>query len=351
MERSRIREWAERGLRMPVGADLVLREEPDPERVRLDARLFSRVLERAARRYETPLAVGLMDLRLEKAWLTAALGIPEAEADGFHFSAPPTPRQVEQIRAAAAGPLPPRMQAHVDALRDLAGRCPDLAVCGMSIGPFSLMTKLLADPITPVFLAGSGVRGAEDPEVETAERCLELASCLVERSIQAQVEAGVALLFLAEPAANRVFFSPNQMEAGSDIFERFALAPNRRIRKQLGAAGVHLLFHDCGELTDAMIRGLASLDPAILSLGSARPLWEAVPLVPETTVLFGNLPSKKFVNDQDLSVETVRRMTRELIARMREAGRPFILGTECDVLHVQGREAAIRAKIEAMRTA
>ena len=66
------------------------------------------------------------------------------------------------------------------------------------------------------------------------------------------------------------------------------------------------------------------------------------------TVLFGNLPSKKFVSDQDLSVETVRRMTRDLIARMREAGRPFILATECDVLHVPGREAAIRAKIEAM---
>jgi len=35
----------------------------------------------------------------------------------------------------------------------------------MAIGPFSLMTKLMADPIVPIAMAGMGVTGAEDPGV------------------------------------------------------------------------------------------------------------------------------------------------------------------------------------------
>ncbi len=43
-------------------------------------------------------------------------------------------------------------------------------------------------------------------------------------------------------------------------------------------------------------------------------------------------------------------MTRELVARMRETGHPFILGSECDVLHVPEAAETIRRKVEAMLT-
>jgi len=55
------------GLRTPIGTDLVLRERPDPEAVRLDGRRLAGVVREAAERYRTPLAIPLMDLRLEKA--------------------------------------------------------------------------------------------------------------------------------------------------------------------------------------------------------------------------------------------------------------------------------------------
>ena len=35
---------------------------------------------------------------------------------------------------------------------------------------------------------------------------------------------------------------------------------------------------------------------------------------------------------------------------MRDRGRPFILGSECDVLHVAGAGDTIRRKVEAMLT-
>jgi predicted RNase H-like nuclease (RuvC/YqgF family) len=43
-------------------------------------------------------------------------------------------------------------------------------------------------------------------------------------------------------------------------------------------------------------------------------------------------------------------MTRDLVTRMRGTGHPFILGSECDVLHVPQAATEIRRKVEAMLT-
>jgi uroporphyrinogen-III decarboxylase len=223
----------------------------------------------------------------------------------------------------------------------------DLLPVGMTIGPFSLMTKLLSDPIAPIYLAGSGLTAEEDPEVRTVETLLELATLMVLRSAAAQIEAGAKAMFVAEPAANKVYVSPRQMEAGSDIFHRFPIRANRRLTALLQEHGVDLVFHCCGELTDDMVRAFASLQPVILSLGSSRKLWEDARLVPDHIVLYGNLPSKHFYSDALVSRADVERMTCELLGQMRATGHPFILGSECDVLSVPGAEAVIRSKVDA----
>jgi hypothetical protein len=126
------------------------------------------------------------------------------------------------------------------------------------------------------------------------------------------------------------------------------IAPNWRIKTFLDQHGADLFYHCCGELNDEMIRKFCTLDPAILSLGSSRKLWEDARLVPKSTVLFGNLPTKKFYSDQAISTEQVRQMSADLTKRMREANHPFILGSECDVLAVDGFEEIIKRKVEAM---
>ena len=93
---------------------------------------------------------------------------------------------------------------------------------------------------------------------------------------------------------------------------------------------------------------LVELSPAILSLGSSERLWEAAKIVPPTTVLYGNLPSKQFYSDSVITDSDVAKMANELIEHMSDIGRPFILGTECDVLHVGGAESAIWAKLAVM---
>jgi hypothetical protein len=126
------------------------------------------------------------------------------------------------------------------------------------------------------------------------------------------------------------------------------MAPNRRIRALLKEAGVELFFHCCGELIDPMARAFGTLDPAILSLGSSRLLWQDATLIPKSTVLYGNLPSKSFYSDSLVSVADVGKRSRELIGRMKDVGHPFILGTECDVLSVPGCECTIKSKVDAM---
>ena len=72
------------GLRTPIGTDLLLHEQEDPEAVRRDGKRLAGVVREAAERYRTPLAIPLMDLRVEKADLVHRLR-PDAEADTFHF--------------------------------------------------------------------------------------------------------------------------------------------------------------------------------------------------------------------------------------------------------------------------
>jgi hypothetical protein len=329
---------------MPIGTDLVLHEQANPEQVAADATALGDVIVEAARRYRTPLAFAHMDLMREKRALLACVDRPPADPDTYHFTSAPTAGEAARVRDRLAGPLHRGLRANADSVTHVA-RHGDLVPIGMCIGPFSLMTKLLADPIPPVYLAGSGLGPEDDPEVGMVEALLDLSLQTVLRSVTAQVEAGARAVFIAEPAANVVFVSPRQIEAGSDIFERYVIRLNREVRTRLEAAGADLLFHCCGELTDDMVRGFCRLDPVILSLGSSRRLWEDARLVPDDIVLFGNLPSKHFYSEE-LTSDDVARMACDLLARMRETGHAFILGSECDVLSVPGYERAIREKVD-----
>lgn len=347
MERNWYLQLAASGSAMPIGTDLVLREQPDPESILLDGTALGGVFAEAARRFRTPLALPTMDLELEKTRLLELLGVSSEATRTFHFDGCPGEEAVREVARKAALPLNRRMAAMVGAIAHLSAHT-DLAPVGMCIGPFSLMTKLVGDPIIPIALAGSGITGEEEDEVRGVEQALEMALAVCLRYIDAQIRAGARAIFVAEPAANEVYLSPLQIAAGSDIYERYVMRPNRRIRSLLAAWDVDLLFHCCGELTDDMVRDFASLDPAILSLGSSRKLWEDAALVPEDIVLFGNLPSKRFYSDAEISVEQVGADSAALLARMAETGHPFILSTECDVLSVRGCEEALHAKVAAM---
>lgn len=337
MDRQYYLDLAASGLRMPIGTHLVLHEHADHEVIPNDGLRLGALIEEAARRFRCPLALPLMDLKLEKEALLMARGISPAEIDTYHFTE--MPDEDVEIR------LTRRMDAVCEAIHYIT-RETNLLPVGMGIGPFSLMSKLLVDPITPVFMAGDGATADDDAEVALVERLLELSSQTIRAYLDAQIQAGAKAVILCEPAANKVYFSPNQLEKGYEVFDSYVMRLNRDIRARLAVAGVDLIFHDCGELTDGMVSRFASLDPAMISLGGSRLLWEDAALVSKSTVLYGNLPTKQFYSDELVSLARVRELSNQLLERMRDAGHPFILGSECDVLSVPGRERTIMAKVE-----
>ncbi len=322
---------------MPIGTHLVLHSHADPKAIELDGRRLGGVVLETAKRFGTPLAVPLMDLTLEKTALLLACGVPEVEIDQHHFTvSPPVPEKI---------PLTPRMRASCEAIAHVASQ-PDVVPIGMSIGPFSLMTKLLADPITPVYLAGTGLSAEEDHEVALLEQLLALSELVIHRYLRAQIEAGARAVIVCEPAANLVYFSPKQLATNPALFERFVMEPMQRIARILTASGVELIFHDCGELTTDMVRRFSTLGAVMLSFGCSRLLWEDAALVPKDTVLYGNLPTKHFCASQ-MTIGEIERIARELVGKMHAAGHPFILGSECDVLSVPGKEQQLWAKVDA----
>lgn len=332
---------AESGLRMPIGTHLVLHEHPDHAEIERDGRRLGLVVEEAARRFRMPMGFPLMNLKLEKEALLQARGVPAHEIDTYHFEDAPEEDWDVSLTC--------NMDAVCQAIHYIANET-DLLPVGMGIGPFSLMTKLISDPITPVFLAGAGATGDEEPEVRLVERLLEVASKTIEVYLNAQIEAGAKAIILCEPAANKVYFSPNQLAESYDLFDRYVISLNQQIRNQLADRGVDLIFHDCGELLDGMVTRFAGLNPAMMSLGCSRLLWEDAALVPKSVVLYGNLPTKQFYSDSVVSVEKVRELSKNLLLKMQETGHPFILGSECDVLSVPGSEETIKAKVEAFLT-
>lgn len=338
-------------MRIPIGIDLVLNEEREPEQVRLNGPELGRIIQRAARRWNSPLAIPLMDLRLEKMDLLSAVGIPITEAERFHFAAP---LEEAALSAACSERATDRClwsRARDEALAYIASQT-DLIPIGMTIGPFSLATRLMADPITVTAMAGAGLEPQHSDEVRLWWQCLRMSEAAVARSLRSQIAHGARAFLICEPAAGTAFISPRQIKAGSKLFEQVIMEPNLRLKSILDEAGCSLFFHDCGELTNAMVEAFPQwLHPAVLSLGGSRKLWEDARLVPNDVVLYGNLPSKSFYSDGALPVDEVVRRTCELIARMHACGHPHIVGTECDVLFVPEAQQTINNKVEAMMTA
>lgn len=347
MQRADYLALAAQGQRMPIGTDLVLREHADHEAILTDGARLGAVVAQAAARYGTPLAFPLMDLAIEKAVLTQCLDVPAAEAPTFHFKQGPTQRDLAQLEARLPDASEPRLDATVAAVAHIA-RETDLEPLGMTIGPLSLVVKLLSDPITAIFQAGRGKTAADAPVVAALERTFELATRVILESIRRQVAAGARAVVVCEPAASVAYISPRQLATGAPLLEQFVLRYNRRVVEALRAAGAELIFHCCGELTPDFLRAFVQLHPVLLSLGSSRTLWEDAALVPDDIVLYGNLPTKLFYSDEACPLAAVEERTRTLLTRMAASGHPFILGSECDVLSVPAAHTTISRKVRAL---
>ena len=347
MEKNYYIDLAKTGRRMPIATHLVLHEKDDPEGILRDGKRMAAVMLETAKRFNNPMALPVMDLTLEKDILLETMGIPAAEREGFHFDEMPSDELTARVTKDVDVLVNARIKANCEALSILrAGG--EVVPVGMSIGPFSLLTKLIKDPITAIYMAGTGVEPEDDDEVALIHAALKLSETIIYATCSAQIKAGARAIFLCEPAANLVYFSPNQIREGSPVYDDFVTQPNLRLKALLNANDVDLLFHDCGELIPEMIQSFGKLKPRLISFGSPVKLWEIEQYVDKDVVLFGNLPTKKFYSDEDVPIDGIAGMVAEIEEKLRPSGHPFIVGSECDVLSMPGYEKSILAKINVM---
>jgi hypothetical protein len=83
-------------------------------------------------------------------------------------------------------------------------------------------------------------------------------------------------------------------------------------------------------------------------LGSSRELWHDATLIPQSIVLYGNLPSKKFYSDELISLPDLETLCHQYHAKMKASGHPYLLGTECDVLCIDGCQKTLIDKAMAI---
>jgi uroporphyrinogen-III decarboxylase len=348
MSRNKYLQLANAGARMVLATDMVLKEKVNHEDLLNDGNELGKIIIESANRYDLPLAFPFMDLSLEKEWLLKLLGIEASKIEKFHFDESLNESIIERVNEKMENISTLRIEATCNALTYVEKYSDKLAI-GMCIGPFSLMTKLVSEPIMPIFLAAMGGTSSDDVSIKNVEIILQLAEVVIRKYILKQIAAGAKAICICEPAANKIYISPDVMtEEIGDIFDRYVISINQRLADEMARNGVDLIFHDCGDITPLMLKKIATLHPVILSLGSPVKLWEAALIVPKDIVLFGNLPTKHFFMDESISAEKVEELTRELLTKMTATAHPFILASECDVLSVHGYEKTISNKINIM---
>ena len=347
MDKNYYIDLAREGRRMPIATHLVLHEKADPEAILLDGQRMAAVMLETAERFNNPIALPVMDLTLEKDILLRTMGVPPNETEAFHFDSIPDADRCAKVTTDVDVLTLPRIKANCEALSILRDGGKVIPV-GMSIGPFSLLTKLIRDPITAIYMAGTGVEPEDDDEVAMIHAVLKLTETIIHATCAAQIKAGARAIFLCEPAANLVYFSPKQIREGSTVYDDFVTQPNLRLKKMFDETGTDLLFHDCGELIPEMITSFGKLNPKIISFGSPVKLWEVEQYVAKDVVMFGNLPTKKFYSDEDVPLAGIEGRVSEIEEKLRPTGHPFIISSECDVLSMPGYEKTIMAKVNAM---
>jgi MtaA/CmuA family methyltransferase len=119
------------------------------------------------------------------------------------------------------------------ALDGLARRCPDAAVIGNVVGPFSLLS-MLAEPL--MVLRWTRRR----PEV--VDGYLTAITSQLERFAIDQVNAGADAICIADPTATGEIL-------GGALFGRFALPHLNRLARSIRAAGAPVIVHICGDVT------------------------------------------------------------------------------------------------------
>jgi uroporphyrinogen decarboxylase len=216
-----------------------------------------------------------------------------------------------------------RLLSYVDAMSRLAHDSAIPVPIGAYVtGPYTLAALMMG--MTDVALATR-----KNPAL--AHDVLGTATQVITRYATMLHEAGADMIAVLEPSA--VLLSPTAFDAFSGAY----------LRKIASGISTDWILHICGNSTH-LVPSMAGLGFQALSLDTAVSLPDVAKMVPETTILIGNVHPVEVVAQGN--PDTVRSTATGLLNQM--AGVPnFILSTGCDVPY-EAPIANVRALVEAV---
>lgn len=202
-----------------------------------------------------------------------------------------------------------RTGVYIDGVRRAKEIITDVPVmCGV-IGPYSLAGRLM--DMTELMMACF-----DDPD--RVKRLLAKCSDFITSYIKAFIQAGADGVILAEPAAG--LLSP-------DMCEEFSSPFVRGIFSEVNSSDFILCYHNCGGGAVDMAGSIASVGADIYHFGNAIRLADIIPLMPEDSIVMGNVDPVLFASG---TPEQIRDRTRAVFDECRGFDN-FMLSTGCDV--------------------
>ena len=272
------------------------------------ARLQADAMTYVAQHTPTAAAVSLMDLSVEA----------EAFGCNVRFSEDEVPTVVGQLvgdaDAAEALQVPAldkgRAPLCVEAMRLAKSRVQDRPVLAGVIGPFSLAGRLM--DVTEILYTCYD-------EPEAVATVVEKAADYLIGYIRAFAGAGADGVVMAEPLAG--LLSP-------EMAEEFSCRAARRIVEAVQTEEFPVVYHNCGNITVAMLPRLQQIGAAAYHFGNSISMKEFLEHAPSDMLCMGNIdPAGEFAGG---TPQSIRRATLELLDEC-GAYANFVPSSGCDI--------------------
>ena len=261
-----------------------------------------------AERTDAAAAVSLMDLSLEAECFGSTIRVSDDEVPTVTGALVTDEDEANELAVPAVGAG--RTGIYLDAMRKALERISDRPVFAGVIGPFSLAARLL--DVTEIM-----VDCYDEPDM--VHIVMEKATAFLTAYCMEYKKLGANGVVIAEPVTG--LLSPALAEEFSEPYVR-------RIVDAVQDDSFLVVYHNCGNAVLRMMDSILRTGAGAFHFGNAIDMADAIALVPEDTVVMGNIdPAGEFRGG---TPESIRKATIDLLERC-GGHKNFVISSGCDI--------------------
>ncbi len=261
-----------------------------------------------AERTDAAAAVSLMDLSLEAECFGSTIRVSDDEVPTVTGALVTDEDEANALAVPAVGAG--RTGIYLDAMRKALERISGRPVFAGVIGPFSLAARLL--DVTEIM-----VDCYDEPDM--VHIVMEKATAFLTAYCMEYKKLGANGVVIAEPVTG--LLSPALAEEFSEPYVR-------RIVDAVQDDSFLVVYHNCGNAVLRMMDSILRTGAGAFHFGNAIDMADAIALVPEDTVVMGNIdPAGEFRNG---TPESIRKATIDLLERC-GGHKNFVISSGCDI--------------------